>query len=77
MKLVLRFAPQLIPDLFNSVIFFDYPLMVGFARKAVVPGVCRNTCFLQYAQTQSKISFFQPVKIKQSKKMKLWKCDAQ
>ena len=40
-------------------IFFDHPLMVGSARKAVVPGVCRNTCFRQYAGDDSA---YNPVK---------------
>ena len=53
--------------------FFDYRIMVGSVCKAVVPGVCRNTCFRQYGDYSAYIiSLSQLVKIKQSKKLKLW-----
>ena len=48
MKLVLLFAAQLYTRLVRICMFFDYPLMVGSVCKAVVPGICRNTCFWQY-----------------------------
>ena len=49
MKLVLHFAAHLNTRIVRICIsFLEYPLMVGSTRKAVVPGVCRNTCFWQY-----------------------------
>ena len=64
-------AAQLNTRLVRICIFFGYPLMVGFSRKAVVRAVCRNTYFRQMpATTQPITSFSQPVKIKQSKKLK-------
>ena len=48
--------------------------MVGSARKAVVPGILQKCGPApgNMAPTHSMTSFFQPVKIKQSKGPKLW-----
>ena len=47
---VLHFAAQVSTRLFRIIFlgFFDYPLMGGSAGKAVVHGICINTCFRQY-----------------------------
>ena len=41
-------------------------------RKAVMRGVCRTAAFGNMATSQPITSFSQPVKIKQSKKLKPW-----
>ena len=46
--------------------------MVGSARKAVMPGDAETTPSGNMAPIQPMTSFFLPVEIKQSKKMKLW-----
>ena len=44
MKLALHFARLV----WIYIFFFDYTLLVGSARKAVVPSICRSTFFRQY-----------------------------
>ena len=56
----------------NLYFFFDYPLMAGSARKAVVSDVGRTPASWNVAPTQSMTLLFQTVKIRQSKRLKLW-----
>ena len=46
--------------------------MVGSARPEQWPAFAETPAFRNMATTQPITSFFQPVKIKQSKKLKLW-----
>ena len=46
--------------------------MVGSARTERCPAFAETSAFGNVATTQSKASFFQPVKIKQEKKLILW-----
>ena len=72
-KLVLHFVAQLNTGLVRlCIFFFDYFLMVGSARTEEWPAFAKTPAFDSMATTQPITSFFQPVKIKQSKKRKPW-----
>ena len=71
MKLVPYFAVQLNTRLVRICMFFDYPLMVGSARNQSCPAFAETPVPAIWRRLRPITSFFQPVKIKQLKKLKL------
>ena len=61
----------------SNLYFFDYPVMVGSAHKAVVPSICRNTRFRQYGADSAYDHVLSTGLNQTVEKAEAMECDAQ